>query len=247
MKDKKMNIGVLGANGFIGSWIYSKLTTVPKYRTWPYSRINNGLESFIKNSNVIIHAVGVNRGSHEDMIETNINFTLKVAELCKKYNKKLIYIGTRYNKKDSYAFSKKIAENILESYIDNFGCNFYIVRLPKVIGRGCKPYYNSFLTTILYEYAHKNQDKLKINDLNELVHFITIENVLTTVCWLIENDDGYSRMFNCPGSCAITFKNLLDILEQKNTEINEVSKYFLDLMEYYKSYDVEKQAKARGP
>lgn len=230
------HIGVIGASGFIGSNIVSCLS-IRDFNVESYLRITNGLESFIKRNDIIIHAAGVNRGTHDQMVESNINFTFKIAELCNKYKKILIYLGTMYNKKDSYGFTKQIAENIIKSYIDNFSSDFYVMRLPNVLGNGCKPYYNSFLTTLIYEYAHGNKDiKLKIKDMQELITFVDIKDVCEAIVDLI-SENRYYKIFDYPLRSSLTFEAILELLEEPYSIHNQ---YFPKLLEYYKNYDLKK-------
>jgi UDP-2-acetamido-2,6-beta-L-arabino-hexul-4-ose reductase len=240
-----MNIGVLGATGFIGSNLVDALKK-QNHNVESYLKIRNGLELFIKHNGVIVHAAGINRGSHEEMIESNIDFTFKVAELCKKHNKRLVYIGTMYQKRDSYAFTKRIAENILEAYINNFSCDFHAVRLPNVIGKGCKPYYNSFLTTLIYEWARGNKSiESKINNIDERITFVPVEDVCEVVSELIQTKD-YRHIFDCPLRHSLTFREVLNFLKEVNHTNHPQHQYFLNLLEYYKTYDGSKKNEARG-
>ena len=227
-------VGVVGATGFIGGNLVNYLSCCADIHVEPYLRIRNGLESFIKRSDIIVHAAGVNRGTYEEMVDSNVNFLFKVSELCNKHQKKLIYIGTMYNKKDSYGFTKQIAESIVKSHIDNFNCNFYVMRLPNVIGRGCKPYYNSFLTTVLYEYSRGNKDvKLKIKDINESITFVTVGDVSEAVFDLIVRDN-YYKIFDYPQRRSMSWGSIIELLAAPCFDANED---LLDLLEYYKDYD----------
>ena len=231
------HIGIIGGKGFVGRNVSLSLGTTNNVESYIKG---SDLESFVTNKDIIIHCAGINRGSHEEMIESNINLTLKIGELCKNLDKKLIYVGTTYNKKDSYGFTKEIAENILDSYIRNFDCNFYVVRAPNIIGKGCRPYYNSFITTLIYEFSRGNKSiESKIINLNERVVFIPVEDLCDLLLDMVELSLPY-HVFNYPYVQSLSFRDIIDLLNNPETNTSSQGLYFHTLMEYYRNYDIKK-------
>lgn len=125
----KKKILVLGYKGFIGKnlvpYLRKKGHTVYMYDKrgdFRWDIFDDELESAIRESDIVIHLAGLTSvpKSFKDKGETfrvNVLGTARVAELCIKYKKKLIYPSSSsiYIKESSpYAYSKYLAEEIVK-------------------------------------------------------------------------------------------------------------------------------------
>jgi nucleoside-diphosphate-sugar epimerase len=164
-----MKIGVTGAYGFVGGHLLDALTLMSGVEVEPLDRKRHNLfqieslKPFVENKEVIFHLAGVNRGTKEDLITTNILGTLNLLEAMTAYARndiRLIYMSSfqvyqmpqkndpvnehhPLNPQNIYGISKKTAEEVIASYpfksIVFRGSNFF--------GPSCKPYYNSVVST----------------------------------------------------------------------------------------------------
>ena len=190
-----MKVGITGEYGFIGTNLRKMLDSSDHVVSTPNSF--DGYRYFIEKNDVIVHLAGVNRGSHDEMMETNVNMTLKIADLCYKHKKKLIYMGSKYNKKDSYALTKQISSKAILSYVSNFNCNFFVIEPPLVVGEGCIPFYNSFITTMVYQHANGDLSyRDKIENYDSRIEFVWVDDLCETICNLIDDENAEPSAYN---------------------------------------------------
>lgn len=162
-----MNYLITGAAGFIGSHLYQKLKkdnkSVIGIDNWFHSSSNSigkqvftcdirdkeKLEDFIRWSDVVFHLAAVIHVDYsikypEETLDINVNGTLNILELVRKYNKKMILAstsevyGTSQSEKISeshpldcqspYAASKVAAERLAYSYYKTYGTKVAILR-----------------------------------------------------------------------------------------------------------------------
>lgn len=249
-----MKIGLTGAKGFIGSHLFNSFSGVEQISEvsifmGSVVEQEKNLESMVKYCDVIIHLAGKNKGSSEELINNNVIGTYNVANLCSQYRKKLIFAGTTYTKKDAYLTSKNIGETIVNQYAQNLNHPFMVLKMPRVIGR-CKPFYNSFVSTLCYLKA-KDQPYLHLlNDADQTkkMDFVHVD----TVCAQIKNfllDEEYFNFiqkysasmywFTEGQKIIVSIKDVINIIEDAPTS-PEVGKYvsiFKNLIESYKTYE----------
>jgi len=159
---KKEKILVTGSGGFIGQNLLPKLK---KYNVITYDKkdgkdiFDENFEEAVKKSDVVIHLaaqVSVNK-SHDKPQESFITNTLgtaRVAQLCMKFNKKLIYPSTaavQHPDSSPYAYSKWLAEEIVKNVPQAV-----ILRLYNVFGEGM----NADNGSIMHNFL--NSPKIKI-------------------------------------------------------------------------------------
>lgn len=179
-----MKIVITGNHGFIGKNLEINLLTHKNFKINVINRDTNNtlIKNYIFNCDILIHTAGVNRPKRKyDFVKDNFNFTNKILEyLNKKKHQKIIYLSTiKYNEKTLYGISKKKSEQSIIKNSRKLNYNYLILRLPNVFGKWCRPNYNSFISTIIYNITREKKlpkiskikkiDLLYIDDLIQLI------------------------------------------------------------------------------
>ena len=182
-----MNIGVTGANGFIGQNLCSALLKrkcslkIDKLETFDRHKYSledvSSIERFINDKDVVFHLAGINReNSTSKFITVNTLGTLNLLEAIRLsssnnrvhlvFSSSLQVYGFRPTperlSEDSplrpsniYGLSKKFAEELIYRYCVDYGIQGLILRLSNVYGPGCKPNYNSVVSTFICSALRK--------------------------------------------------------------------------------------------
>jgi UDP-glucose 4-epimerase len=164
---------IIGGSGFLGSHI-ADLLTKKKYHVTIFDKFKSNwlndnqkmivsdmgdskkLENAIKNVDFVYHLaamsdIGECMKNPIDSAETNILFTLKILEFCKKYKiKRLIYSSTIYihsSQGGFYRVTKHASEQYIEEYNKRFSLNYTILRFGTIYGPRSKT--NNNLTKII--------------------------------------------------------------------------------------------------
>ena len=183
-----MNVLVTGALGFIGKHMCQTLENA-NHKVLPFdiSNTDEELVNYIKEANYIIHLAGINRPlTNEEFYNGNTNFTIKLVELVKQYNKDIPIImssSTQASLDNDYGKSKKQAED----YLLNSGLKVYVYRLANVFGKWCRPNYNSAAATFCYNIAHGLD--ISIRDPNYVVHYNYVGDICDEFISHINNND----------------------------------------------------------
>lgn len=183
-----MKVLVTGALGFIGKHMCLALKAAD-HEVLPYdiSNTDEELISFVKEADYVIHLAGINRPlTNEEFYNGNTNFTIRLVDYIKKYNKDIPIImssSTQASLDNDYGKSKKQAED----YLLNSGLRVYVYRLHNVFGKWCRPNYNSASATFCYNIAHDLD--ISIRDRNYVVHYNYIDDIVSTFLSHINNKE----------------------------------------------------------
>jgi nucleoside-diphosphate-sugar epimerase len=175
-----MKIGITGSNGFIGSHVYDHLKN--KYDCEPFDRTKydilnvESMKEFVSEKDYILHLAGSNRAADEELVKINSLGTICLLEAIRKYSNnttKIIFSSSMqvygssaelklFREQDTtnpiniYGLSKVFAEETVRKYYEWYGIKGMIYRMSNVYGPGCKPYYNSAISSFVDII---NQDK----------------------------------------------------------------------------------------
>ena len=184
-----MKIVVTGSSGFIGKNLCISLRednheVLEIHRDTPKS----DALSYLSKAGFVFHLAGVNRPeSPIEFKQGNIEFTqfivdgLKNSDNCAPL---VLASSTQASENNDYGESKLFAEKIIESYSKNTGNYGYILRLPNVFGKWCKPNYNSFVATFCDNIMHDKE--IVINDYSAKVTLAYIDDVCVSFTKLLE-------------------------------------------------------------
>lgn len=175
-----IRIGITGSGGFIGG----NLVRAFKNKGYPvnYFDLPGGnllnpnrisLKKFIKNSDIIIHAAAVNRGTDTEVIVgsivTTYNLIKGIGET--KSNAKIIFFSSTQAELDNvYGRSKRLTEILLEDFNRKNNSSVTIFRLPNVFGEGGRPFYNSVAHTFCYQIANNQRPVILIDKKTSFVY-----------------------------------------------------------------------------
>ena len=130
------------------------------------------LQELIYKADFIIHLAGVNRSVDEAQFD-HINNDLSkyicnvIAKFIKETKSKkpiLFTSSTQATNSTAYGISKLNAEKHFIKLHEETNNSVYIIRLPNIFGKWCKPNYNSVVATFCSNIA--NDLPIKVNDPN---------------------------------------------------------------------------------
>jgi len=167
------NILITGASGFLAQ-SFIRTSSDSDYNIILYTRNHSleDLEDFVEISDFIFHFAGEVKPNalKNDMFSSNLFLTDALVDILikKGLSTPIIFPSTIHaiNPKNDYGMSKKQAECSLKKYHDTTKASVFIFRLPHIFGYGCKPNYNSVLSTWIYN---------TINNLDVVVYDRNIE------------------------------------------------------------------------
>jgi nucleoside-diphosphate-sugar epimerase len=235
-----MKIGILGAHGFIGSYIFESLKLIHNCEVFDHNKYNllsvNSMEPFVCDKDLIIHLAGSNRASNDELFMVNTSGTINLLEAIRKYsnnNTKIIFSSSMqvyglssdfklYNEEDipqpinMYGLSKLFAEESIRKYNEWYGLKGLILRMANVYGPGCKPYYNSVISSFID--LIKKGEKITINGTGEQSRdFIFISDIV----------EAFSKSLYYDSKSIET----INICTGKSISINQVLKALNELMD----------------
>lgn len=147
---------ITGANGFIGKNLCTWLIE-SGYKVHRFVRETDEtlLDEMLSDTDVVFHLAGVNRPpSESDFERDNHKLTQKLCDkvLVEKYrsgrNIPIIFTSSISAVDETpYGKSKRSAESVLADFAQTSGAKVRVLRLPNIFGKGCRPNYNSVVST----------------------------------------------------------------------------------------------------
>lgn len=172
-----MEIGITGANGFIGSYLADSLDN-PHIFEGDLTELDN-VRDFILECDRIYHFAGKNRADTGEILKNNVVSTANIILSMKLENKypEIIFSSSQqtfWNSDSEYGFTKILEEDIVKK-----AGRWCIYRIPNVYGPGGKPFYNSVVATFCYQIS--KGEKVTINDPNIQREFIYIDDLIKSL------------------------------------------------------------------
>ena len=238
-----MMLGLIGYKGFLGSNFYN-YAKIKKHIVDVFDGNVldfESLELFIKQDDIdkIYYLAGKNNPVEDTtLLNNNILGMYNVAYLCCVNNKRLIYSNAQYDKNDSYGLSKQMASNIMKFY-SYWGLNSVDIFFPRLFGPGCKPYKNSFVSTVLYCYVKGKYSDVKILDYETIFDLMYIDDACRALLWpWFDMTKGYHKCSLCDtydslvtGIFKTSFRQILAMLNDYYICSDEI----LKTLEWYKN------------
>lgn len=183
---KKINLGITGQSGFIGSWLYRKASAAAEFNCIDFSRgcfaCPNALREFTGQCDAIVHLAGISRHADgEYLYRTNVELTEQLISSCS--GKQTIYLGsTTHEKETPYHASKRKSAELLKRY-----GNSTILKMANTFGPGSKPFYNSVVSTFCRMAADGTEPE-QIDDVR--LRLIFVDDLCQAILELIRNGRG---------------------------------------------------------
>ena len=222
-----LNVLITGANGFFGKATIDRLKR-KNVNILTFTRKNNlrDLHDLVLRSDFIYHFAGEVRAGQSSIKyqRSNSELTQNILDILESNNKKtpILFTSSIHSDKavNSYGKTKKESEKMIEKYAKKNSTKCYIYKLPHVFGEGCKPNYNSVITTWIYN-SIKNLD-IVIHDREIKINYIYIQDVVDEFIALlsITPDNLYLKpQLIYP----TTLGDVLDYIEEFKVNINNAS------------------------
>ena len=179
-----MKVLVTGANGFIGRNLVAQLGVRKGYEVVRYGRESTAedLKQAIAQADFICHMAGVNRPDDvAEFARVNTGLTRTLCDAIRASRRQVPIIfpsSVHVERNNAYGDSKLAAEQVLLRYSDDTGAPVYIFRLSHVIGKWCRPNYNSVVATFCHNIARDLP--IQIDDPGFPLKLLYIDDLVTT-------------------------------------------------------------------
>ena len=220
-----MKVLVTGHNGFIGKNLVAMLSEKPGLEILTYGS-DGTTEQLIDQVNevdFIFHLAGVNRPQQDSEFNiVNTGLTKKLCELASATGRIIPIVFTssvHVERENTYGRSKLAAEEILNKYSDITKSPIYIYRLPHVIGKWCRPDYNSVVATFCYNIARNLP--INISDPEFELEIVYIDDLVRNFIGLISSESKHLGLCKVDVTFKTTVGKLADQLQAfKNCRTN---------------------------
>lgn len=224
-----MRVLVTGANGFIGSNLVSRFQTEDNIEVFKFTRQSSieELRSLLPSIDFICHAAGVNRPQDDNEFDkVNADLTRRLClELqgLKKHIPIIFTSSVHVNNKNKYGASKRAAEKYLLEYSEKTKIPVYIFRLPHVIGKWCRPNYNSVVSTFCHNIARNIP--IQIDDPSYELNLVYIDDFIDTIIRILNKKISFDTYCEVNPTYPINVGDLAKLLyafkSSKESLINE--------------------------
>lgn len=226
MRNEKqgLNILVTGARGFVGMNLVENLKAIRdgKNRTRPglqigeifeFDRENTkeDLEAFCSQADFVFHLAGVNRPKDpKEFEEGNFGFASTLLNTLKKHGNACpvmlsssvqASLSGRFGK-SAYGESKLAGEKLFFEYGHETGAEVLVYRFPNIVGKWCRPNYNSAVATFCHNIARDLP--ITVNDPSTELTMVFVEDLVEEILDALE---GHAHHCTFNGTAAVPDAN----------------------------------------
>src|ERR1035437_258107 len=179
-----MKVLITGANGFIGGNLAAQLPLRGAFAVLRFDRLSteSDLAQVIGEADVILHMAGVNRPDDEsEFARVNTELTRTICEAVRSSGRRVPIIfasSVHVERGNAYGASKLAAEQVLLQHSEAANTPVYIYRLSHVIGKWCRPNYNSVVATFCHNIARDLP--VQINDPAYPLKVVYVDDLVTS-------------------------------------------------------------------
>lgn len=241
-----MKILVTGAKGFVGQNLVANLKNIQqgKNRTRPALNIEEifeydlqstpqELDAYCAAADFVFNLAGVNRPKEQsEFMQGNFGFASTLLATLKKHGNtcpvmlsssiQATLIG-RYGESD-YGKSKLAGEELFFAYAEETGAQVFVYRFPNLLGKWCRPNYNSAVATFCNNIA--NDLPIQVNDASVELELLYIDDLIEEMLDALEgkahrcNYDGLEpqpaadgRYCYAPTTHKVTLGEIVELLD----------------------------------
>lgn len=245
---KNTNILITGSNGFIGRNLKKSLLLSKDITIYEFNRNDkiDKIEKIIDEIDFIFHFAGEVRpsSSDESFNKSHGVLTQRIIKTIEDKNLKIPILLTSSkhasNPVNMYGESKKQTEDLIIEYSKRNNISIMIYRLSHVFGQGCKPNYNSVISTWIYNSIN-NMD-IKIYDRDIKMRYLYVNDIVKDFINKLDTYDLKKYFYEIDEFYDTTLGEVVDYLEEfkKNSKIEfynlDKSTFKSKLLDVYISY-----------
>lgn len=206
------NILITGAQGFIGKNLIHLLSENEAYTIYELNRdtLWSDVEHQISSIDFIFHLAGEVRPKSSDdaFNSSNVLLTEQLLSLLeeKQHFIPIVMASTIHAQLQSnqYGITKRKAEVLIENFAQKYNINMINYRLPHVFGEGCKPNYNSVISTWIYNSI--NDKEIVVFDRNIAMEYVYVQDIVQIFAEFLNNIKNFNDIYVYPN---ITYKTTL--------------------------------------
>ena len=209
MGERKMNILVTGAKGFVGKNLVENLRCVADGRNRTRPGLSVGeifeydvdtdpalLDEYCARADFVFNLAGVNRPKEQsEFMAGNFGFASELLDKLRAHGNacpvmlsssiQATLIG-RYGQSD-YGKSKLAGEELFFDYGAKTGARVLVYRFPNLFGKWCRPNYNSAVATFCHNIAHDLP--IQVNDPATRLELVYIDDLVDELLDALEGKE----------------------------------------------------------
>lgn len=188
-KTDAMQLVVTGADGFIAKNLRLRLLEAGYSNVFAVTRSTSDRElvEALAGADFVYHLAGVNRPTEvAEFAQGNAVFSERIAGALAAAGRRTPVAFTSSIQAvldNPYGQSKLAAEQALVRYGEATGAAVYLLRLPNVFGKWCRPNYNSVVATFCHNVA--NGLPITINNPDAALALVYVDDVVTRLIGLL--------------------------------------------------------------
>jgi len=236
-------IGITGAFGLVGWHLRAYLHGLSDMQPIPGGRdlfvTPGALDSFVRQSDVIVHLAGMNRGEPEEVAQTNTQLTRQLIAALDSTGSQAHIIfssSTHIDRDTAYGASKRESADLLRAWSERSGGLFTNLILPGVFGEQGKPFYNSVISTFCYQIANGQMPEIQQDGELHQLHAQSVARIIESTIRLPQQTSLR------PAGQLVTVTELRDRLSALASQYREnifpalADPFTRDLFNTYRSY-----------
>jgi len=229
-----VKIGITGAYGFIGSHLRRSTTQIGLCEVFDREKYSlfhiESMRPFVEGKDFIFHLAGANRAPDEHLMKVNTLGTFCLMEAIRRYAPQATILlasslqvygfaetAIRFQEShpvrpsNVYGLSKLFAEEIVLRYQNLYQTKGIILRMSNVYGAGCKPYYNSVVSTFI-DLILKRQ-KIVVNGTGAQARdFIHVSDAVDAFLKSLQYDARPMDTFNVCTGIPVSINELINMI-----------------------------------
>jgi UDP-glucose 4-epimerase len=228
-----MKVVITGSSGFIGSHLIHALKQLKTIEVCPFQQGVHSLfdpdtlKPLLGESRIVYHLAGANRAAPHELMGVNVIGTLNMLEAMRQVadaDVRLVFLSSfqvyrpapepfmvdesfPLGPESLYGVSKKMAEELISFY----GLPSIIFRPSNIYGPGCRPYYNSVISTFCDLMVKGKPLTLKGTG-EQSRDFIYVSDVVKAMVQVVEYQVSGVEVFNLCSGRLITLNEVIDAL-----------------------------------